>query len=115
MDWKKIKFMQDRVGEEFDALIVSVTKFGMFVELVDMFIEGLVPLSTLQGDHFTFRENTRQIIGERTKKTFSLGEPVRVWLDRIDRAQRKLQFALVQEEPKPSRSPYRKKRRKAER
>jgi ribonuclease R len=115
MDWKKIKFMQDRVGEEFDALIVSVTKFGMFVELVDMFIEGLVPLSTLQGDHFTFRENTRQIIGERTKKSFSLGEPVRVWLDRIDRAQRKLQFALVQEEPKPSRSPYRKKRRKAER
>jgi ribonuclease R len=115
MDWKKIKFMQDRVGEEFEALIVSVTKFGLFVELVDLFIEGLVPLATLQGDRYSFRENTRQIIGEHTKQKFSLGDRVRVWLDRIDRAQHKLQFALVQEEPKPSRSPYRKKRRKADR
>jgi ribonuclease R len=115
MEWKKIKFMQDRVGEEFDGLIVSVTKFGLFVELIDMFIEGLVPLMTLQGDRFTYRENTRQIIGERTKKIFALGDRVKVWLDRIDRAQRKLQFALVQEEPKPSRSPYRKKRKKADR
>ena len=115
MDWKKIKFMQDRVGEEFEALIISVTKFGFFVELVDLFIEGLVPLATLQGDRFTFRENTRQIIGERTKKMFSLGDRVQVWLDRIDRSQRKLQFALVQEEPKPSRSPFKKKRKRAER
>jgi len=107
--------MQDRIGEEFDALIISVTKFGFFVELADLFIEGLVPLATLQGDRFTFRENTRQIIGDRTKKIFSLGDPVQVWLDRIDRSQRKLQFALVQEEPKPSRSPYRKKRHKADR
>jgi ribonuclease R len=115
MEWKKIKFMQDRVGEEFDGLIVSVTKFGLFVELIDMFIEGLVPLMTLQGDRFTYRENTRQIIGERTKKIFSLGDRVKVWLDRVDRAQRKLQFALVQDEPKPPRSPYRKKRKKANR
>lgn len=114
MEWKKIKFMQDRVGEEFAGLVVSVTKFGLFVELVDLFIEGLVPLATLQGDRFTYRENTRQIIGDRTRKTFSLGDRVQVWLDRIDRAQRKLQFALVQEEPKPSRSPYRKKRRRAD-
>ncbi|MBV9086041.1 MAG: RNB domain-containing ribonuclease, partial [Acidobacteriaceae bacterium] len=98
MEWKKVKFMEDRVGEEFDALIVSVTKFGFFVELTDMFIEGLVPISTLAGDRFTYRENTKQIMGERTRKAYSLGDRVRVLLDRIDRAQRKLQFAVVEEQ-----------------
>ncbi|MGA9209649.1 MAG: RNB domain-containing ribonuclease [Terriglobales bacterium] len=99
MEWKKIRFMRDRVGDEFDALIVSVTKFGFFVELMDMFIEGLVPIATLTGDRYTYRENTRQIIGERTKKKYSLGDRVKVVLDRIDRMQRKLQFAVLEEEP----------------
>ena len=99
LEWKKIKFMQDRVGEEFDGLVVSVTKFGLFVELVDLFIEGLAPLATLPGDRYTYRENTKQIIGEHTKKTFSLGDRVRVIVDRIDRMQRKIQFAIVEDEP----------------
>ena len=47
MEWKKVKFMQDRIGEDFDGLIISVTKFGFFVELTDLFVEGLVPLNTL--------------------------------------------------------------------
>src|SRR5947209_17202236 len=70
MEWKKVKFMADRVGEEFAGLVVSVTKFGLFVELVDLFIEGLAPLSTLPGDRYAYHENTRQIIGERTRRTF---------------------------------------------
>jgi ribonuclease R len=107
MEWKKVKFMQDRIGEDFDGLIISVTKFGFFVELTDMFIEGLVPIATLTNDHFTFRENTRQIIGQRTRKTYSLGDRVRVLVDRIDPVQRKLSFALLEEAPTP-----RKKKRK---
>ncbi len=99
IEWKKIKFMRDRVGEEFDALIISITKFGFFVELTDMFIEGLVPLPSLIDDRYTFRENTRQIIGERTRKTYSMGDRVRVLLDRIDRMQRKLQFSVVEDAP----------------
>ncbi len=99
MEWKKIRFMRDRVGDEFDALIVSVTKFGFFVELMDMFIEGLVPIATLTGDRYTYRENTKQIIGERSKKKYSLGDRVKVVLDRIDRMQRKLQFAVLEEVP----------------
>ena len=63
IEWKKVKFMQDRLGDEFDAMILSVTKYGCFVELDSLFIEGLVPLMSLQGDHYTFRENTRQIMG----------------------------------------------------
>jgi ribonuclease R len=108
LEWKKIKFMHDRIGEEFPALIVSVTKFGFFVELFDLFIEGLVPLSSLAGDHFTYRDNTRQIIGARTKKTYSLGDTVRVILDRIDHMQRKLQFAVMEDQP-PRREGKRKK------
>jgi ribonuclease R len=99
IEWKKIKFMQDRVGEEFDALIVSVTKFGFFVELMDLFIEGLVPIATLTGDRYTYHDNTKQIIGERSKHKYSLGDRARVLLDRIDRAQHKLQFAVVEEQP----------------
>jgi ribonuclease R len=99
MEWKKVKFMQDRVGEDFDGLIISVTKFGFFVELSDMFIEGLVPLSTLTHDRFTFHENTRQIIGQHSRKVYGLGNKVRVFVDRIDPVLRKIQFAVVEEEP----------------
>ncbi len=99
MEWKKAKFMEDRVGEEFDGLIVSVTKFGMFVELIDMFIEGLVPLGSLTDDHYLYHENTRQIIGQRTRKAYSLGDPIRVIVDRIDRTQRRINFAVAEERP----------------
>ncbi len=97
MEWKKVKFMQDRIGEDFDALIISVTKFGLFVELTDLFVEGLVPLNTLTDDHYTYHENTREIIGQRTRKTYRLGQRVRVILDRIDPVEKKLQFALLEE------------------
>ena len=99
MEWKKVKFMEDRVGEEFAGLIVSVTKFGLFVELIDMFIEGLVPLASLADDRYQYHENTRQIIGQRSRKTYSIGDPVRVLVDRIDRMQKRIQFALVEERP----------------
>ncbi|HKD92734.1 MAG TPA: RNB domain-containing ribonuclease [Terriglobales bacterium] len=101
LEWKKVKFMSERVGEEFSGLVVSVTKFGLFVELIDLFIEGLVPISTLPGDRFTYRENTKQIIGERSKRAFSLGDHVKVLVDRIDAVQHKIQFAIAEDEPAP--------------
>jgi ribonuclease R len=99
MEWKKVKFMQDRVGEDFDGLITSVTKFGFFVELTDLFVEGLVPLSTLTDDSYTYHENTRQIIGQRSRKTYSLGQKIRVLIDRIDPVEKKIQFAILEEAP----------------
>ena len=101
MEWKKSKFMEQHIGDDFQGLIVSVTKFGMYVELNDLFIEGLVPLATLPGDHYLFHENTRQIIGQRTRKSYSLGDPIRVLVDRIDAMQRRIQFAVVEEAPEP--------------
>jgi len=108
MEWKKVKFMERRIGEDFDGLIISVTKFGFFVELTELFVEGLVPLNTLDDDRYTYHENTRQIIGQRSNKTYSLGDRVRVLVDRIDPVEKKIQFA-VWEEPSP-RSPSRRRK-----
>jgi ribonuclease R len=126
IEWKKIKFMQDRIGEDFHAIILSVTKYGFFVELDDIFIEGLVPLTSLVGDFYTFRDTDRTICGARTGHCFAIGQRVEVLLDRIDREQRRLQFALLPgtepvapslrapskkksttEEPRPAKSPKR--------
>jgi ribonuclease R len=100
MEWKKVKFMQDRIGEDFDGLITSVTKFGFFVELTDLFVEGLVPLNTLTDDFYTYHENTRQIIGHHSRKIYSLGQKIRVLIDRIDPVEKKIQFAILEEAPR---------------
>jgi len=99
MEWKKVKFMQDRVGEDFDGLITSVTKFGFFVELTNLFVEGLVPLNTLTDDRYTYHENTREIIGQRSRKTYRLGQKIRVLVDRIDPVEKKIQFAVFEQQP----------------
>jgi ribonuclease R len=103
MEWKKVKFMQDRIGEEFDGLIISVTKFGFFVELTDLFVEGLVPLNSLEDDSYTFHENTREIVGQRGRKIYSLGQKLRVLVDRIDPVEKKVQFAVIEEVAKKPR------------
>ena len=99
MEWKKAKFMESRVGEDFDGLIISVTKFGFFVELTDLFVEGLVPLATLTDDHYTYHENTREIIGQRYRKAYRLGQKIHVIVDRIDPVEKKIQFAVWEEAP----------------
>src|SRR5580700_1683674 len=100
VEWKKVKFMESRLGEEFGAMAISATKYGLFVELEEMFIEGLVPIDTLPGDRYTYHENVRKIVGQRTRREFSIGDRVRVALDRVDAAERKLQFSIVEPEPK---------------
>ena len=105
IEWKKIKFMQDRVGEDFNAIILSCTKYGFFVELNDLFIEGLVPLTSLQDDHYIFRDTDRQIVGARDGRVFKMGQRVHVLLDRIDRQQKRLQFALLPSEEELASAP----------
>jgi ribonuclease R len=95
IEWKKMRFMEDKVGDDFPAVILSCTKYGFFVELDEMFIEGLVPLVSLVGDYYSFRDTDRTIVGARTGHVFSLGQKVHVLLDRIDRQARRLQFALL--------------------
>jgi len=99
MEWKKMRFMEDRVGEDFQAIILSCTKYGFFVELDELFIEGLVPIASLSGwgsdERFVFRDTDKQIVSTRSRRAFKMGQHVHVLLDRIDREQRRLQFALV--------------------
>jgi ribonuclease R len=102
VEWKKVKFMSARVGEDFDALVISTAKYGLFVELTDLFVEGLVPIDSLPGDQYTYRENVRKIIGNRTGREFSIGDKVRVVLDRVDGNERKLQFSILEELQKKS-------------
>jgi ribonuclease R len=96
VEWKKAKFMESRVGEEFEGLIISTARYGLFVELAELFVEGLVPIDSLPGDHYVYHENVRKIIGQRTRREFSIGERVRVMLDRADPLERKLQFSIVE-------------------
>jgi ribonuclease R len=97
IEWKKVRFMQDRVGEEFAALVLNPAKYGLFVELMDLFVEGLVPIDSLRDDRYTWRENTHEIIGERTGRRFRAGDRVQVILDRILAQERRLQFSIVEE------------------
>jgi ribonuclease R len=111
MEWKKMRFMEDRVGEDFGGVILSCTKYGFFVELDDLFIEGLVPITSLStwgsDERFVFRDTDKQIVSTRGGRAFKMGQRVHVLLDRIDRQQRRLQFALVPDataaETKPAR------------
>jgi ribonuclease R len=97
VEWKKVRFMQDRIGEEFAALVLNPAKYGLFVELTDLFVEGLVPIDSLRDDRYTWRENTHEIIGERNGRRFRAGDHVQVILDRILAQERRLQFSIVEE------------------
>jgi ribonuclease R len=104
VEWKKVRFMADRVGQDFDALVISTARYGLFVELADLFIEGLVPIDTLPGDEYTYQENVRKVVGRRTRREFAIGDSVRVILDRVDANERKLQFSILEDERHSPRS-----------
>jgi ribonuclease R len=102
IEWKKAKFMQDKVGEDFDAIVLNPTKYGLFIELEALFVEGLVPLDSLSAadpkhETYTYRENTRQVISagrHGTGKRYSAGDRIHVVLERIDAVERRLQFGI---------------------
>lgn len=96
VEWKKMRFMSERVGEEFNALIISTTKYGCFVELEELFIEGLIPIDTLPRDQYTYQENSRRIMGQRTRRTFAIGDRVKVALVKVDLSEKRLTFMLAQ-------------------
>ncbi len=88
-------FLRDRVTEEFDAVISGVTSFGLFVELVDCLISGAVPVKDMQDDFYRHDSTGHQLVGERTGKTYRLGDLVRVQLVQVDMFSRRLTFAIA--------------------
>jgi ribonuclease R len=102
MDWKTAQYMEQHLGEEYDALIISVQKFGFFVELVDIFVEGLVPIDHLEettGERCFYRERDQTIVTDRGRRSFRLGDRVRVRADRIDPFRLRVEFALLAAAP----------------
>jgi ribonuclease R len=91
----KCEFMKDRVGEEFDSVATGVTDFGVFVQLKDWQVDGLVHVTSLPKDYFRFHEADRMLVGERTGLRFGIGDALRVRLVRVDSADRKIDFELV--------------------
>lgn len=94
-DYYKACYMADKVGQEFEGTISSVTNFGMFVELENT-IEGLVRLANMADDYYIYDDMTYTIIGERTKKTFRIGDPVRIRVDRVNVDFREIDFELLE-------------------
>jgi ribonuclease R len=93
-DLKKAEFMKDKVGMEFEGIISSVTSFGMFVELENT-VEGLIRISNIDDDYYTFDEKHYTLIGERSKRTFRIGDVLKIRVDKVDIPNRNIDFMLV--------------------
>ena len=93
---KKVQFMSDKVGEEYDGFVSGVTKFGFFVELSDYFVEGLVPIRTLHDDEYLFHERLHSLVGRTTKRRIRLADRVRVRVDAVDLDRRRIDFSVVE-------------------
>jgi ribonuclease R len=96
VQWKKARFMAQKIGDEFDGVVTGVAPFGLFVELVEHFVEGLVHVATLADDDYRFAEGSLQLRGSRTGKVYQLGDRVRVQVVRVDLERRQIELGLVE-------------------
>jgi ribonuclease R len=109
--WKKIVFMKDKVGREYDAFVTGVTAFGLFVTLRDFFVEGLVPVSALGDDFYVYEQKQHRLRGRASGRIYRLGDTIRVQLKGIDEVRRRLDFRLpgvTAERPESRERPRRK-------
>jgi ribonuclease R len=96
VQWKKVRFMADKVGDEFDGYVTGVAAFGLFVELTDHFVEGLVHISSMADDYYRYLDATHTLRGENTRKVYRLGDRVRVQVVRVDMERRQIDLGLVE-------------------
>jgi len=108
LEWIKCDYVSKHVGDVCPGVITGVTKFGLFVELDDIFVEGLIHVSTLSGDYYQYDQASQRLIGERTRTTFSLADSVSVQITRADVDERKIDLELVSHSPLSTRSSLRK-------
>jgi ribonuclease R len=96
LQWKKVRFMADKVGDEYQGFVTGVAPFGLFVELVEHYVEGLVHVSSMADDYYRFVEQQHVLFGENTKKTYRLGGKVTVQVVRVDLERRQIDLGLVE-------------------
>jgi ribonuclease R len=94
LQWKKVRFMADKVGDAFEGYVTGVAPFGLFVELTEHYVEGLVHVSTMADDYYRFSEQNHSLFGENTRKTYRLGDKVSVQVVRVDQERRQIDLAL---------------------
>jgi ribonuclease R len=95
LQWKKVRFMADKVGDEFEGYITGVVPFGLFIELIDHYVEGLVHISSMADDYYRFVEQQHVLRGENTKKIYRLGDKVIVQVVKVDMERRQVDLGLV--------------------
>ncbi|MCK0744443.1 ribonuclease R [Chromohalobacter nigrandesensis] len=108
-DWLKCEFMSDKLGEVFEGTIASVTQFGVFVRLDDVYVEGLVHVTSLPSDYYHYEAEKHRLKGERSGMSYRLGDGVTVQVARVDLDDRKIDFELADEKPRPQNPARRKK------
>jgi ribonuclease R len=96
MEWKKVIFMRDKVGMDFSGRVTGVMPFGLFVELEEYFVQGLVPVASIGGDFWNYSEKEHRLLGQESGREFRLGDAVIVELRSIDEDRRQLEFRLVE-------------------
>jgi ribonuclease R len=116
LQWRKVRFMADKVGDEFEGYITGVAAFGLFVELVEHFVEGLVHISSMADDYYRYLESGHALHGENTHKVYRLGDKVRVQVVRVDMERRQIDLGLTEildalREDEDRRGPHRSKAR----
>jgi ribonuclease R len=94
VQWKKVRFMADKVGDEFEGYITGVTAFGLYIELIEHFVEGLVHISTMADDYYRFVDRAHILRGENTGKVYRLGDRVRVQVIKVDMERRQVDLGL---------------------
>ncbi|MGB0467247.1 MAG: ribonuclease R [Pontibacterium sp.] len=99
--WLKCEYMQDFIGETFTGIISSVTNFGLFIEIEDIQIEGLIHVSALKSDFYHFDEAKQRLVGEKTHTSYGLGDSVEVRVVRVDMDQRKIDFEFPSQDDRP--------------
>jgi ribonuclease R len=98
--WLKCEFLQDHVGDTFEGVVAAVTSFGLFVELSELYIEGLVHISALPADYYHFEQAHQRLKGERSGRSFNLGDEVTVQVARVDLDEKKVDLELVEARPR---------------
>jgi ribonuclease R len=95
LQWKKVKFMADKVGDEFEGYVTGVAAFGLFIELVEHYVEGMVHVSTMADDYYRFVDSAHMLRGENTHKVYRLGDKVKVQVIRVNMDVRQIDLGLV--------------------
>ncbi|MFI5304072.1 MAG: ribonuclease R, partial [Nitrospiria bacterium] len=98
---KKVRFMDNKIDNEFEGHVTGVTSFGLFVELNDIFVEGLVPISSME-DHYQFDAKKHSLIGSRFRNVYRLGDTIRIKVERVSLEKREIRFLLLDEIPEKS-------------